>query len=295
MHIKKSKSRIAFEIFNTLFMLFLIVITAYPVLYVVFASFSDAGALTRLGGDMLYKPIGFTISAYEKAFANPNILSGYMNTLFVVVVGVTLSMLFSIVAAYCLSRKNAAFIRPANILIMFTMWFNGGLIPMYIAVRDIGLVGSLWSLIIPGLINTYNMIILRTAFYSVPDSLVESARIDGAGHIRILFSIMLPLIKASVAVVALYYGVSYWNSWFNASIYLQGQSQKWPLQLILRQIIIMNDTDSMMQGVGAGDKEQIGESIKYAVIVIATAPILCVYPFIQKYFVKGVMIGAVKG
>lgn len=295
MRIKKSKSRIAFEIFNNLFMILLIVVTFYPVLYIVFASFSDAAALTRLGGELLFKPLGFTLSAYEKAFANPNILSGYMNTLFVVIAGVILSMVFSIVGAYFLSRKNVAFQKPINILIMFTMWFNGGLIPTYVAVRDIGLIGSLWSLIIPGLISTYNMIIIRTAFYGVPESLEESAKIDGAGHLRILFSIMLPLIKASVAVVALYYGVSYWNAWFNASIYLQGQSEKWPLQLILRQILIQNDTDSMLHGVNAGDKEQVGESIKYAIIVIATAPILCVYPFIQKYFVKGVMIGAVKG
>ena len=295
MHIKKSKSRIGFEIFNNLFMLILIIVSIYPVLYIVFASFSDSAALTRLGGDMLFKPLGFTLTAYKSAFANPNIFSGYMNTIFVIVAGVTLSMVFSILGAYCLSRRKVAFLRPLNILIMFTMWFNGGLIPTYIAVRDIGLVGSLWALIIPGMISTYNMIIVRTAFYSVPDSLEESARIDGAGHLRILFCIMLPLIKASVAVVALYYGVHYWNAWFNAAIYLQGQSEKWPLQLILRQILIVNDTQSMLHGVGAADKEQVGESIKYAVIVIATAPILCVYPFIQKYFVKGVMIGAVKG
>lgn len=295
MHIKKSKLRIAFEGFNTVFLTFLVLISLYPVLYIVFASLSDAAELTKLGGDMLFRPLGFTLEAYRKAFANPNIASGYVNTIFVLVVGVGLSMVFSIVGAYCLSRKNVAFGRALNLLIMFTMWFNGGLIPTYVAVRDIGLVGSLWSLIIPGLISTYNMIIIRTAFYSVPESLEESARIDGAGHIRILFSIMLPLIKASVAVVALYYGVHYWNSWFNAAIYLQGKSEKWPLQLILRQILIMNDTESMLQGVGAGDKEQVGESIKYAVIVIATAPILCVYPFIQKFFVKGVMIGAVKG
>lgn len=295
MHIKKSKSRIAFEIFNNLFMTLIICVTLYPVLYIVFASLSDAAELTRLGGGMLFRPLGFTVEAYRKAFTNPNIASGYMNTLFVVVMGVSLSMVFSIVGAYFLSRKDVAFQKVISVLIVFSMWFSGGLIPTYIAVRDIGLIGSLWSLIIPGIISTYNMIIIRTAFYAVPESLEESARIDGAGHLKILFSIMLPLIKASVAVVALYYGVSYWNAWFNASIYLQGQSGKWPLQLILRQILIINDTDSMLQGVGAGDKEQVGESIKYAVIVIATAPILCVYPFIQRYFVKGVMIGAVKG
>ena len=295
MHIKKSKSRIAFEIGNAIFMLFMICITLYPMLYIVFASLSDAAELTRLGGRLLFRPLGFNINAYAKALANPNIASGYMNTIFVVVVGVTLSVIFSLIGAYFLSRKNVGFQKLISVMIVFSMWFSGGMIPLYVAVRDIGLVGSLWSLIIPGVISTYNMIILRTAFYAVPESLEESARIDGAGHMTILWSIMLPLVKASVAVVALYYGVTYWNSWFNASIYLQGDSDKWPLQLILRQILIINDTDSMTQGVNAADSEQIGESIKYAVIVIATAPILCVYPFIQKYFVKGVMIGAVKG
>ena len=180
-------------------------------------------------------------------------------------------------------------------MIMFTMIFSGGLIPFYIAVRDIHLTGSLWSLILPTAINTYNMIILRTAFAAIPDSLEESARIDGAGHMVILFRIILPLAKATLAVVALYYAVGIWNSWFNASLFLQGQADKWPLQLVLRQILIVNDTNSMTIGASMGDREAIGESIKYAIIVISTLPILCIYPFVQKYFVKGVMIGAVKG
>ena len=295
MHIKKTKARIGFEIFNTLFLVFMIVICLYPMLYIVFASLSSSTALTRLGGELLFWPVEFNIDAYKKAFSNPNILSGYQNTMFVMVAGLLVNMSMSIIGAYFLSRKNVALKKPITMFIMFTMWFSGGLIPHYIAVKDIGLVGSLWSLVIPSAISTYNMIVMRTGFASVPPSLEESAKIDGAGHMRIMCQIVVPLAKASIAVVALYYGVSHWNSWFTAAIYLQGKSDKWPLQLILRQILIMNDTESMMQGVGAGDMEAIGESIKHAVIVIATAPILCVYPFIQKYFVKGVMIGAVKG
>lgn len=294
MRIKKTKARIGFEIFNVLFMLVMIIISLYPMLYIVFASLSSAQSLTRLGGKLLFYPVEPTLEAYVKALANPNILSGYINTLFVLVMGLIVSMLMTIIGAYFLSRKDVAFQKPITILIMFTMWFSGGLIPFYIAVRDIGLDGSLWSLIIPTAINTYNMIIMRTGFSTIPDSLEESARIDGAGHIIILFRIMIPLAKATVAVIALYYGVSIWNSWFNASIFLQGQSDKWPLQLVLRQILIVNDTESMLQGVSVSDQEQVGESIKYAVTIIATLPILCVYPFIQKYFVKGVMIGAVK-
>lgn len=295
MKIKESKSRIAFEIFNTAFMIFMVIITLYPLLYVLFASFSDSAALTRLGGGILLHPLNFTTDAYMKAFKNPSIVSGYMNTLFILVFGVIISLALSSVGAYFLSRRDVFFLKPITILIMFTMWFSGGLIPFYLVVKEANLTGSLWSLIIPTAINTYNMIILRTAFASLPSSLEESAFIDGAGHFTILFKIMIPLSKASIAVIALYYGVGYWNGWFNASIFLQGNAEKWPLQLVLRQILIANDTASMTQGVADGDKEMIGESIKYAVIVIATLPILCVYPFIQKYFVKGVMIGAVKG
>lgn len=295
MKIRKKPSRLLFEFLNMVFMLFMIVISFYPILYVVFASFSDSDALVRNGGQMLFRPLGFTLNAYKSAFMNPNIVSGYMNTLFIVVVGLVVSMLLSIVGAYFLSRKNLMFQKGITMMIMITMWFSGGLIPFYMAVRDIHLTGSLWSLIIPTAISTYNMIILRTGFASIPVSLEESARIDGAGHMVVMWRIIVPLSKATLAVIALYYGVSYWNAWFNASIFLQGAPEKWPLQLVLRQILIVNDTESMTQGLGVGDKEKIGEAIKYAVIIIATLPILCVYPFIQKYFVKGVMIGAVKG
>lgn len=293
--IKKSISRRIFELFNVCLMLALVAVTLFPVWYVFVASFSDSDELIRIGGKMIFWPVGFNINAYEKAFSNPNILIGYKNTVFLVAAGVILSMLFSIVGAYFLSRRNVMLRRPITFLIMFTMWFSGGLIPFYIAVRDIALTNTLWSLIIPTLISTYNMIIIRTGFDAIPASLEESAVIDGAGHLTIMFKIMLPLAKASIAVVALYYGVGYWNGWFNASLFLQGATDKWPLQLVLRQILIVNDTSNMQQNVSEADREKIGESIKYAVIVIATLPILCVYPFIQKYFVKGVMIGAVKG
>ncbi len=295
MAIRETKSRYAFLAFNYLFMIGMMVITLYPVLYVIFASFSGSAELVRNGGKILLHPIGFSLDAYEKTFSNRNVLTGYMNTIFVVVVGVTLSMIVSSIGAYFLSRKGVMLKKPITMLIMFTMFFSGGMIPTYMTVRDLHLVGSLWSLILPSLISTYNMIILRTGFESVPQSLEESAKIDGAQHIQILFHVILPLSKASLAVIALYYGVGYWNAWFNASLYLEGNVDKWPIQLVLRQILIVNDTNSMTQGVDISDVEQVGESIKYATIVVATVPILCVYPFIQRYFVKGVMIGAVKG
>ena len=154
---------------------------------------------------------------------------------------------------------------------------------------------SLWALILPGLVNTYNLIIMRTSFSSIPESLEESARIDGASHWTILLKIILPLSKAIIAVMVLYYAVGHWNSWFNASIYIRDRN-KFPLQLVLREILIINDTNVMTQGSGgAADQMSIAETIKYAVIVTATLPVLCLYPFLQKYFVKGVMIGSVKG
>ena len=174
------------------------------------------------------------------------------------------------------------------------MYFSGGMIPSYFNIRDLGLLDTMWSVILPASINTFNMIILKTAFLSIPDGIEESAKIDGAGHYRTLFIILLPLTKASLAVIILYYAVSHWNGWFSAMLYINDR-QKFPLQLILREILISNDTSNMTMGVDAGDRALIAEAIKYSVIVAATAPILCVYPFIQKYFTKGVMIGAVKG
>lgn len=292
--IKKSNSRIIFEVFNILFSLFMVAISVYPILYVLFASVSDSNALLRHGGMPLFKPLEFNMEAYKSAFRNPNIFIGYRNTVFIVFVGTFLSLFLSSVGAYFMSRKNVLWKGIISKFILFTMFFSGGLIPFYLTVKELHLTGTIWSLIIPVSISTYNLIILRTAFASIPESLTESARVDGAGHMTILFRIVLPLSKATLAVIALYYGVTYWNSWFHASIFLTGASDKWPLQLVLQQILIANSTASMTGVVSIGDEQSIGESIKYAVIIIATVPILCIYPFLQRYFESGVMIGAVK-
>lgn len=292
---KKTVSRRIFEAVNALIMIFLMIVTLYPLLYVLFASMSDANELLKNGGQLLYKPVGFTLAAYKMAFKDNSILIGYKNTLIIMAVGIPLSLYLTAVGAYFLSRKDVMWRNLMAKLIMFTMFFGGGIIPFYLTVKSMKMIDTLWAMIIPTAINTYNMIILRTGFDSLPRSLEESAELDGAGHMTILVKIILPLSKASLAVIALYYGVATWNSWFNASIFLQKGSSRWPLQLVLRQILIENSTDSMSQGTSLGDKERVAESIKYAVIIISTLPILCVYPFIQKYFTKGVMIGAVKG
>lgn len=293
MKIKKTKARLLFEIINTLFMLFLMVITIYPVIYILMASVSDPMTFSVHRG-ILLKPLGFTWMAYEKAFEHPQIMGSYANTLFVVFVGVTINILLTSIGAYFLSRKGVLFKKQITLIIIFTMFFSGGMIPTYFTVKDLGLINSLWALIIPNAINTFNLMVMRTGFEAVPISLEESARIDGAGHFSILFKIVFPLSLPTVAVMILYYGVFHWNSWFNAMLYIDS-ADRWPLQLVLRQILLVNDTESMTMGVDGGSQMAISETIKYATIVIATLPILCVYPFLQKYFVSGVMVGAVKG
>jgi putative aldouronate transport system permease protein len=250
------------------------------------ASFSSSSGLLAHSG-LLLKPAGISLSAYKTIINNNNIWSGYLNTIFIVVIGTVVSLLITSMAAYTLSRKGFGARYVIMLLITFTMMFSGGLIPLFLTVKSVGLYDSRWSLIFPVMINTTNLIIMRTAFGEVPVSLEESAKIDGANDIIIYARIVMPLAQATIAVICLYYGVAYWNSWFMASIYLRTRSN-FPLQLILREILIANDNET-------SDSELMSESIKYAAIIVSTLPILCVYPFLQKYFVKGVMIGAVKG
>ena len=286
-------ARKLFIIFDVLLMLFMIVVCLYPMIYVVFASLSDSNLLIAHSGVML-KPEGFSTAAYEAVLENKMIGSGYLNTIFIVLVGVAINLIMTSLGAYFLSRRNVMLKGIIMGFITFTMFFAGGIIPFYLTVRNYGLYNSLWALILPGAISTYNLIIMRTSFQSIPTSLEEAATIDGAGHITILLRVVLPLSKAIIAVMVLYYGVGHWNSWFNAMIFLTDRA-KFPLQLVLKEILIQNDTMAMMQGTSVVDGQSISESVKYAVIVVATVPILCVYPFLQKYFVKGVMSGALKG
>lgn len=205
-----------------------------------------------------------------------------------------MSLVLTALGAYFLSRRDVKLKKPISILIILTMYFSGGMIPIYFTVIGLGLENSLWALILPVAINTFNLIIMRASFEGIPRGIEEAAEIDGAGHWRMLFMIILPLSGTTLAVVGLYYGVSYWNAWFNAMLYIKERA-KFPLQLVLREILLQNSTGEMTGGANISDKDQMSEAVKYAVIVIATLPILCVYPFLQKYFVKGTMIGAVKG
>ncbi len=270
----------------------LVIVTLYPLLYVIFASVSDAGALIAFKG-ILWRPLGFSLEAYRSVMDNPGILAGYRNTLFIVVFGVTLNLFMTSLGAYVLSRKNVMWNKVFMFMIVFTMFFHGGLVPMYLIVKNVGLLDSLWATIIPFSMSTFNLIIMRTAFMGIPDGLEESAKIDGANHFTILFRIILPLSMPVIAVMVLYYAVDKWNGWFYASVFIKSR-ELFPLQLVLREILISNSTDSMSTGASAADRHQIGETIKYATIVVATLPVLCIYPFVQRYFVKGVMVGSLK-
>lgn len=292
--LKKSWGSIAFDAFNITFMFVLMVIMAYPLWHVVCASFSVPSELMRHIGP-LYKPLGFTLSSYGMVFRNNMIMLGYSNSIYILVVGTTINVILTAICAFVLSRKGVYWNALFSKLIVLTMFIGGGLVPTYLVVtKMLHLNNNLWALILPNAISVYNMIIMRTSFLGIPDSLEESAKLDGAGVWTILFKIILPLSKAVIAVMILYYGVAHWNAWFEASIYLKDR-ELYPLQLVLREILIANSTESMMDGVSNMDQEMVGETIKYSVIVLTTVPILLVYPFLQKYFVKGVMIGAVKG
>lgn len=293
--IRRTKGQNIFEVFNYIIMVLVMFTMLYPILHVIFASLSSPYELMAHQGPLLY-PLKFNLAAYAMVFKNPMIVKGYGNTLFIVVVGTCINIALTSLAAYVLSRKNFMPAKVVTVFIVFTMFFQGGLIPSYLNVRSLGLYDSLFAIILPASISVFNLIIMRTGFEAIPVSLEESAKIDGAGHFTILWKIVLPLALPTIAVIVLYYAVAHWNGWFNAMIYLNTR-EKFPLQLVLREILIQNDTTNMASssGVGVGDQEVVGETIKYAVIVVATLPILFVYPFLQKYFVKGVMVGAVKG
>lgn len=281
-----------FNVCNNILMCALILIMMYPMLYVTFASLSDSSALMRHSGILLY-PLQPTLKTYAMVLKNPMIGSGYLNTLIVVVSGVALNMVMTSLTAYVLSRKRFAARRFFTFFIVFTMFFSGGMVPVYLTVKQMGLDNSLLALIIPGAMSAYNMIIMRTSMEAIHESLIESACIDGARQIQILLRVILPLSMPVIAVLILYYAVGHWNSWFNSMLYLRDRS-KFPLQLVLREILITNDTALMTGNASSQDTNSVAETVQYAVIFIATVPILLVYPFLQKYFVKGVMIGAVK-
>jgi putative aldouronate transport system permease protein len=262
----------------------------YPMVHVLFASISDPLKLMVHSGILLH-PRGISLKGYEIVLGNGNILSGYLNTLFYVIAGTFINMLLSCMGAYALSRSGYMFKRSITIGIVFTMYFSGGLIPNFLLVRAIGIYNTRWALLLPGAIATWNLIVMKTSFQHIPASLEESAKIDGANDFVILFRIFLPVAKATLAVMTLFYAVGHWNAWFNAMIYLQNRG-KYPLSLFLREILIANSTSGNVNP--DADIFFLDELIKYATIIVSTLPILAAYPFAQRYFMTGVMLGSLK-
>lgn len=291
-----TKGDIIFEIVNCIFLGIISCIILYPLIYVVSASISDPMSVTA--GKMILWPVDMTLENYGEVFKNDNIMRGYRNSLIIMFGGTTLNIVMTILAAFPMTRKDLWGRNVIMKLMTFCMFFGGGLIPTYLMVgKTLGLMNNWLALILPGAISVYNMIIMRTFFMtSIPYELHEAADIDGCSPFMTLIKIILPLSGPIIAVMALYYGVGHWNSYFSALLYINKEDIQ-PLQLYLRKVLTANNTQSLME-MGADEAARAAmraETIKYAVIVVSSIPMLIIYPFVQKFFVKGVMIGAVKG
>lgn len=293
--IKKTRADVIFNAVNNTFLIICLIVVLYPLIYIVSASFSSPQAVTS--GKVWLFPVDFSLAGYKAVFENDYILTGYGNTIIYTVAGTALNLIMTILAAYPLSRKDFYGRDIFMFLFAFTMIFNGGLIPTYLLVSQLGLINTRWALIIPGAVGVWNVIITRTYYQNtIPDELLEAAQLDGCSDIKFIWNVVLPLSKAITAVLVLFYGVGHWNEFFNAFIYLS-KKELYPLQIVLRDILIMNSIDPNM----VADtelmvaKQGLADLLKYSLIIVASVPVLCIYPFVQKYFVKGVMIGAIKG
>ncbi|SFJ85486.1 putative aldouronate transport system permease protein [Paenibacillus sp. UNC496MF] len=290
----------AFLAFNYLYVFLAFLVVLYPVAYIVSASVSDPKLVAS--GDMWLWPKGFTFDGYERVFQNRNIWIGYGNTILYTVVGTAINLAVTLPAAYALSRKDFVGRQFFTGMFMVTMFFGGGLVPTYLLVKGLGMVDTMWAIVVPSAASIWNIIVSRTFFQSsIPRELQEAAQIDGASNWRLFLTVVLPLSMPIIAVMALFYGVGNWNSYFSALIYLNDNA-KYPLQLVLRQILVLQEMSA--QGGAALDastasalnsKAEIAALVRYAVIIVATVPVILVYPFLQRYFVQGVMIGSIKG
>lgn len=295
---RKIKDSAEDKIFYTVVAIILVLFTLtvlYPLIYIVSASFSSGSAVSS--GRVVFLPVEPNIRGYLAVFKHKNIVSGYTNTIFYTAAGTLINVIITLIAAYPLSRRNMQFKKFYMFLFVFTMYFGGGLIPTYILMTKIKFVNTIWAMIIPGALSVYNMIVTRTFFMSnIPNELLESAQIDGCSDVKYFFAMVLPLSKAVIAVITLFYAVGHWNAYFNALIYLNNP-KLYPLQLILRTILVANQVSlSDIQDPEAIAAQQgLADLLKYSLIVVATVPILTLYPFVQKYFIKGVMIGSIKG
>lgn len=296
MHNAESR-RLSYKIANgaiMLVMILLMLITVYPLYYTICASFSDARALLR-NSDLLLKPLEpFTLDGYRAVFSNPSIIKSFGNTVFYVAAGTAISMALTIAGAFVVSR---GYFLPRNVMMkgmLLTMFFSGGLIPWFFVVRDLGMYNTRWAIVIPAALSTYNLIIMRSFFLSIPPALEESALLDGANDFQVLTHIILPLSTPVLAVIGMYYAVGQWNGWYHSLIFHRTR-ELYPLQMILRELLILNEMTGSDSAADFVEEAFNRDLIKYCTIVVTTVPILIIYPFLQRYFVKGVMIGAIKG
>lgn len=298
--VKETKRDKLFLICNYIYVLIAFLIVFYPLVYMISASISDPKYVGS--GEMWLWPKGITFDGYKRVFENSSIWTGYGNTILYTVVGTTINLIVTLPAAYALSRKDFVGRNFFMGMFMVTMFFGGGLVPTYLLVKQLGMINSMWAIVIPSAASIWNIIVSRTFFQSsIPKELQEAAQIDGCTNMRLFIRIILPLSMPIVAVMALFYGVGNWNSYFSALIYLN-DSAKYPLQLVLRQILVLQEMSAQGGGVidastaaAMNSKAEIAALVKYAVIIVATVPVIVIYPFLQRYFVQGVMIGSVKG
>lgn len=293
--IKESADDRLFTILNYIILFIFTITILYPLVYIVSASFSSSTAV--ISGRVWLYPVEPTLAGYEAVFKHRLIMSSFLNSVFYTVVGTTINVLFTLIAAYPLSRKDFMPRNSIMALFVFTMMFSGGLIPSYLVVKELGMIDTRWSLIIPGALGVMNMIIARTYFQTtIPDELLEAAQMDGCSDFTFVRKIVLPLSGPIIAVISLFYAVGHWNQYFSALLYLKHQ-ELYPIQLVLRDILVQNEVDaSMITDVAdQAARDGLRELLKFSLIVVSTLPVLIIYPFIQRHFVKGMMIGSLKG
>lgn len=289
---RNATSDMPFQILVWIVLALAVVVTLYPFVYVISMSLSSLEAVAAQKVKLL--PVGFSLDSYKLVFSNPDLLRSYYNTIWYTAVGTALSVAVTILGAYPLSRRELIWRKPFMLAIIVTMYFSGGMIPGFLLVKNLGLLDTRWAIVIPPLVSAFNMIVCKTFFESTNESVIESAKLDGCNDIGILWRIVLPVSMPIVAVMALFYAVDRWNSYFSALLYLR-DSKLYPLQIYLMNTLIQDNDSSAMQTVeDAAKRAMMAAQIKYALIIVSTLPILFVYPFVQKYFVKGVMLGSVK-
>jgi len=291
----KWREEFGFYLMNNIILLFALIAVAYPIIYVFSASFSSPAAV--MAGRVMLWPVEPSIEGYKAVFKESRILTGYANTVFYTVAGTLVNLFLTVICAYPLSRKDFYGRGVFMFMITFTMIFSGGMLPTYLVVKEMGLINTRWALILPGAIGVFNVIVTRTFYQSnISDDLLEAAVLDGCDNFRFLWQIVIPLSKAITAVMILYYAVGHWNQYFSAFIYLNERSL-YPLQIFLREILIMNQVsaDLTYDPTLMAAKQGLSDLLKFSLIIVSSLPIWCVYPFVQKHFVKGVMIGSVKG